>query len=333
MTEILPGIYRIPLPLHGSSLSYINTYLIRGDNERLLIDTGWDSEETLSSLKRQLAETGTDLKDITQVIATHTHADHYSLAHRLKKTSGAKLIMHHLEADLIRSRFMQMDRFIQQLDEWSYRHGWLPDKADEIQTASWAIPKSLIRAEPDIELRGDETISIGSFRLKVLWSPGHSPGQICLYEPMQKVLFSGDHILPNITPHISLNSDAFPESNPLGDFLHSLDTLIKLEVNLVLPGHEQPFTGLQSRIEKLIHHHHERNSEILSTLKAEPKTGYQISTEITWMSDINPLGWHELSPQNKRMALLETLAHLEFMRFKGKLSKSPQDGILYYQLR
>ena len=69
-----------------------------------------------------------------------------------------------------------------------------------------------VPAQPDVLLNGDETIASGIFNLKVIWTPGHSPGHICLYEPVHKILFSGDHVLPVITPNISLtpHSDRQP---------------------------------------------------------------------------------------------------------------------------
>ena len=191
------------------------------------------------------------------------------------------------------------------------------------------MAKFVFTALPDITLPGSETVSTGLFSFKVLWTPGHSPGHISLYEPTQKILISGDNILPNITPHIGLHPQS--TNNPVGDYLNSLNALKQLDVNLVLPGHENPFAGLQPRIEELIQHHKQRNSEILATIKVNPKTAYQISTEITWMSDIKGIGWQDLAPWDKRMAVTETLAHLELMRVDGKIDKFFRDGIIYYQ--
>jgi hypothetical protein len=104
-----------------------------------------------------------------------------------------------------------------------------------------------------------------------------------------------------------------------------------MDITLVLPGHENPFINLQSRIEKIILHHKQRNSAILETIGAEAKTAYQIANVIPWMPELGGVSWHDLSPGDKIMAVSETLAHLESMRFGGKVNKSYEDNTIYYQ--
>jgi glyoxylase-like metal-dependent hydrolase (beta-lactamase superfamily II) len=182
---------------------------------------------------------------------------------------------------------------------------------------------------PDTTLYGGEVITCGNFSFNVLPTPGHAPGHICLYEPDRKILFSGDHILPTITPHVGLHPQS--GSNPLGDYLDSLNRLEQMEVNLVLPGHEQPFTEFKERIEGITLHHRLRNAEILAALNSEAKTAFELSTEITWLHDVNGVGWYKLGNWDKRMAILETLAHLEAMRAKGEMEKFNRDDIRYYR--
>ncbi len=331
MTEVIPGIYqlKIPLPSKEILLGYVNVYLAQGNNGYLLVDTGWDTEEAFNSLKKQLAEIGINFKDIAQIVATHIHPDHCGLTGKLKQLSPAKIALHYLEKDFIESRYINMDELLSQIAEWLHTNGVPNEELIKLQTASLGMAKFVTPALPDVTLYGGEIISTGVFNFRVLWTPGHSPGHISLYEPTRKVLISGDYILPKITPNIGLHPQS--GTNPLGDYIKSLNTTKKLDVNLILPGHENPFTGLQSRIEELIKHHQKRNSEILETLKATAKTAYQISTEITWGSNINGVGWDNLAPWDKRLAILETIAHLEAMRFAGKVEKFLKDSIIYYQ--
>lgn len=331
MREVITGIRQLQLPLPDKDilLGYVNVYLVQGNNGYLLIDTGWNTEEAFTSLNKQLAELGISFEDIAQIVVTHIHPDHYGLAGRLKQLSHAQLYLHELERDIIKSRYLDMDNLLQQMEQRLHINGVPPDELPMLQTASVRMAKFVAPTLPDITLYGDETISTGLFSFKVLWTPGHSPGHICLYEPAKKVLISGDHILPTITPNIGLH----PQSgdNPLGDYINSLNAAKQLDVNLILPGHENPFTGLQARIEELIRHHKQRESEILKTLQAEQKTAYQISNEITWLSDTNGVSWQSLSPLDKRLAILETLAHLELMRFGREVDKFFKDDTIYYQ--
>ncbi len=330
MTEVTAGIYQLKLPLPDSPLDGINTYLVRGDDEYLLIDTGWNIKESFEALEKQLADIGIGFQNISKIVITHVHSDHYGLAGRIKSLSNAQLYLHQLEKDFIQSRYINMDELLQQLGEWLRTNGVPANELSDLQMASVRTRKYVDPILPDITLHGDETISIGSFSFKVIPTPGHSRGHISLYEPDKKILIAGDHILPTITPNIGLH----PQSsiNPLGDYLNSLDGLKQLEVNLILPGHEQPFTGLKQRIEELIQHHKQRISKILEMITAEPKTGYQIAAKLTWMADINGgVNWHKLGSWDKRMAVLEILAHLELMRVEGKVNKFTRDSIIYYQ--
>jgi glyoxylase-like metal-dependent hydrolase (beta-lactamase superfamily II) len=329
MIEVTPGIYRMPLPLPVPNLSHINTYLVKGNNDYLLIDTGWNTAESFDSLKKQLAELGIKGKEISRIVVTHAHPDHYGLAGKLKNLFNATLYFHHLEKDFIETRYVSMEELIRELGRWLERNGVPPERLTELTQASLPLLKFVTPAMPDVTLYGGEVITGGGFSLNVLPTPGHAPGHICLYEPDKKILFSGDHILPTITPHVGLHPQS--GSNPLGDYLDSLNRLEQMEVNLVLPGHEQPFTEFKERIEGITLHHRLRNAEILAALNSEAKTAFELSTEITWLHDVNGVGWYKLGNWDKRMAILETLAHLEAMRAKGEMEKFNRDDIRYYR--
>jgi len=310
------------------SLKYINAYLVQGDNGYLLVDTGWNTEEAFDSLKKQLAAIGINIKDISQIVLTHIHPDHYGLVGKLKRLSRAEIALHYLEKDLIKSRYINTDNLLQQIARLLHTNGVPPAESSELQTASMGMLKFIAPTLPDVTFHGGETIPTGVFTFQVLWTPGHSPGHICLYEPTKKALLSGDHILPTISPHIGLHPQS--SDNPLGDYIDSLNTVKQLDANLILPGHEDPFTDLAARIEKLIQHHKQRNSKILALIKAKPKTAYQISAGMTWLSDKNGVNWQNLSPWNKRLAISETMAHLETMRIGRKVDKFLRNGTVYY---
>ena len=116
--------------------------------------------------------------------------------------------------------------------------------------------------------------------------------------------------------------------NPLGSYIDSLNDIMKLETKLVLPGHDEPFTELVPRIQEIIRHHGQRNQEILKAVESEPKTAYRIAGDVTWATTAR---WHDLPLIHKRMAIFETLSHLEFMVVHGKIDKIPKDGIIYYR--
>jgi len=331
VTEIIPGVYQIktPLPSKDILFGYVNAYAVRGESRYLLIDTGLNTEEAFNSLEKQLADIDIGTEDISQIVVTHIHPDHYGLAGRLKQISGAKIATHHLEKKLIDSRYVHMDALLRQVVSWLHINGVPDEILPELQAASVGMAKFVVPAMPETILYGGETISNGLFSFEVLWTAGHSPGHISLYEPNKKILISGDHILPTITPNIGLH----PQSgdNPLDDYLNALNEIKKLDAKIVLPGHENPFTGLKSRIDELFQHHSQRKSEILNSIRSEHKTACRIAAEIPWMLDMGGAKWKDLTPRDKRLAVLEAIAHLESLRVEGKIGKFSSDGIIYYQ--
>ncbi len=329
MTEIRPGIRQFKIPIPDNPLGYTNSYLVQGDGECLIIDPGMNNDAAFDSLQRELTEVGVAFEDISRIIATHSHPDHYGLCGRVKQLSQAKILAHHLARDQLQVMSHNRQERLQQMEQWLRLNGEPDFDPSEFQRGAPRMPHFTKPTMPDVVLQSGETIAVGSFSLKVLWTPGHSPGHICLYEPTQKIFFSGDHVLPVITPHISLQPQS--DGNPLGDFLNSLNMVKQLDVNLVLPAHEHLFYDLPARIDEIIQHHQQRNSEILETIKSEPKTAYQISTVITWMPSLGGVSFQDLAPWDKRMAVSETLAHLEAMRVDGRVDKSPRDNIIYYQ--
>ena len=330
MTEITPGIYwlRLPTTMPQFNVEEVNAYLVEGDSGYLLVDAGWNTDYTLDSLQKQLAEIGITVGDISRIVITHVHPDHYGLAGRLKQMSGASLAFHEIEKGFIASRYVNMDALLEQTATWLGVNGVPPDELAGIRDATLGLEQYIVPTQPDVALHGGEEISTGKFTFKVLWTPGHSRGHICLYEPDKRVLISGDHILPTITPNIGKH----PQSgeNTLGNYLDSLKDIRKLDIGLVLPGHETPFDKLRPRLDELIRHHQARNREILAAVKAHPKTAYQIATEITWRVTGN---WQSMPPPHQRLAISETLSHLELMTINGRVDMLSRDGVVYYQLK
>lgn len=314
------------LPLKDRSMNHVNVYLVEGDSEHgaLLVDTGWDAEDSFDYMKQALAD-----KPVRNIVVTHSHLDHYGLADRLKHHFNAQVYLHELEIDFLRSIRVDMDEPPREVARSLKANGMPLDEISKPHKMGLPRRKFVAPTLPDVTLHGDETISTGYFNFKVLWTPGHAPGHICLYEPDKKILLSGDHILFTITPHVGMHPQS--GSNPLGDYLASLDKLKQLEVEVVLPGHGQPFTNFRSRVEEIIQHHKLRNTQILSALNSKPKTAYQIAHEITWVDDVNGIPLDRLDPWNRRMAVLETLSHLEAMRANQEVDRFSRDDIIYYQ--
>ena len=329
MTKITPGIHWLKMPVEiaaDTSLSHVNVYLVEGRDGYLLVDAGWNTESTFETLEKEMAEIGSDIKDISQVLVTHIHPDHYGMAGRVKDISGATIAMHEIERGIINSRYVSMDELLEQTLQALTANGTPHDDMINMRDATVGLEHFISPKYPDIVLHGGETITSGEFTFQVIWTPGHSAGHVCLYEPEKKIMLSGDHILPTITPNISVHPQQ--PGNPLGQYLKSLKELRELDVALALPGHDEPFRHFTARVNEIIDHHGERNQEILSTIENTTKTGFDIAQDVTWG---NTGKWKDLPHFHQRMAIFETLSHLEMMTFDGIIKKHTENGIIYYR--
>ena len=129
-------------------------------------------------------------------IETMEFAFHHDDGQRAHELSQAEIALHYLEEAFIESRYINMDELLRQMAEWLHVNGVPADELSQLQVASTGMAKFVNPVQPDITLRGEETINLGGFSFNVLWTPGHSPGHISLYEPDKKLLFSGDFIHP-----------------------------------------------------------------------------------------------------------------------------------------
>ena len=292
-----------------------------------MVDTGWHTPDAFSSLETGLRDLGLALSDIATIIVTHVHPDHFGLAGKIKHVSPAtQLLTHQLESDLIESRYIKFAELRNRIATMLESHGVPVDDLSTLKSASMPTLQFVTVTLPDHTLYGGEIISTGVYDLEIIWTPGHSPGHICLYEPQNQFLFSGDHILPSTTPNISYHVQS--GDNPLGDYVSALRKVQNLPVVKVLPAHGHIFTNLRGRIKQLISHHNRRKSEIEQVIMQEPHHAYYISGQITW--DTPGLTWEQMPPLQKRLAVTETIAHLECMRWEGKVRRIIKDNSVLY---
>jgi glyoxylase-like metal-dependent hydrolase (beta-lactamase superfamily II) len=268
--------------------------------------------------------------DVRHLIITHIHPDHYGLAGRIREMARADLRFHRLERLFIESRYYATEGLVDEMMEWLRQNGAPQQELDLLSRGSTGILNRVQVAYPDQTLDGGEEVPCGKFSFRVLWTPGHSAGHICLYDAGHKVLLSGDHVLPRITPSVGLHSRA--AGNPLADYLDSLRLVGQLEAELVLPGHGEPFRGLPERTAELIAHHEQRLAEMLALLRPgaeQARTGYDLAAGMRWG---RWRSWEDLPGFQRRLAVTETLAHLELLHARGQLAKRFSQGVAGYFL-
>jgi glyoxylase-like metal-dependent hydrolase (beta-lactamase superfamily II) len=323
------GVFKIRLPLTGSPLGWVNSYVLKTDEGYALVDCGWDMPDVLDALSKGLEERGIRLKDIRRLILTHNHPDHYGLAGRLVQLASCGVVMHRLDAVHIESRYVNMGSLQSEMQEWLRIHGGPQNELLDMVRGSEAILSRVNIVNPDIQVSGGERIGGGQLEWEIIWTPGHSVGHICLYERTTKSFLSGDHILNPISPSIGLHAQSM--GNPLSDYLSSLEAIREREVEVVLPAHGDEFRGFRERIDELMSHHEGRLDEICGIIDRHgAQTAYGTASFMRWRSEGN---WDRWPPFQRRMATTEALAHLELLVSRGALRRTTADGgIVRYAL-
>ncbi len=328
--EIFPNIFQIKVPLPYNPLGHLNSYLVRSEGKNLLIDTGLDFPQAFQVLRNGLKKAGVKNEDMIEILLTHFHADHVGLIGRIRKTTGNfKLMIHRVEAELSRVIVGGSEEYREKMKAFLETNGAPSSLVRNLERfhPAFQTPEAYKElATASVSLEDNQVIPVGDHNLQVLWTPGHSPGHICLYETSLKILFSGDHLLPNITPHVA---KFLEDMNPLKDYMKSLDRTRKLEVDVVLPAHEKTFKNHRLRIRQLKLHHNQRLAQLRDKLKARSSTAYTLASRIHW--DVDYESWEKFPQFQKYLALGETVAHLNLLEERRLVRRKIVDKThIYY---
>ena len=322
---MFPGLHRIEVPLPGSPLKAINSYVLTSKDRSLVVDTGMRRPECEQALRAGLAELAVDLST-TDFFITHLHADHLGLVGDLA-TDTSRVYFNRPDGELIESGIQDPGVWYEPVIDRARKGGF---SHEEIEAALRRHPGLRFSPAnyPDFDYVGDgDEIEIGDYLFVVVPTPGHTPGHLCLYEPVQKILMSGDHVLGDITPNITMWRD---NDDSLGDYLESLDKVAVLDVELVLPGHRTPLVDCRRRIEELKRHHRQRLAEVMEILATRNSTAYEVASKMTW--DIVARSWEDFPVVQKWFAVSEAAAHLVYLERRGEIVVEERDGLLMWSV-
>lgn len=294
----------------NSSLRYVLVYVMETPKGFFLVDVGWNTDDAYDALCDGLRQAGGTIADVAGVMVTHIHPDHYGLAGRVREASGAWISLHPADARLVHERYDDPTALIDQMGTMLARQGTPADEIEALKNASMQVRGYVDAAVPDVLLEDGAKPEIPGWDITAIWTPGHSPGHLCFWEDTRKLLLSGDHVLPRITPNISFHPQA--GDNPLGDFLDSLRKLETYQPDEVLPAHEFRFKNLHARLDELHAHHAQRFAEVIDAIRTGHTTTYAIAQKMRWSRS-----WDRIEGFMRRAAVSEAAAHLKMLEQRG----------------
>jgi len=349
--EVAPGIGRIQLPIMIPGLGHVNCYVLEDDRGVTLIDPGMPDPMTHATLVDRLASIGFTPERVHTVIVTHSHPDHFGGAGRLRAEHDTTVVAHRhfatpFDADPTQDDLAELAPAVDAPTEppvnqrladvlfgdgpmpqvpprptpWG-EEGFRPGPGELEAMRAWddLSKQGLLRLTPTVRVDDLEVLRLGGREWQVVHTPGHTGDHICLLDPTDGILLSGDHVLPTITPHISGLTGS---SDSLAAFVAALRRVAGLDgVTTVLPAHGLPFDDLAGRVDDIIEHHDARLAQIERL--AEELGDARVRTYSRRLFQERSWG---------PMAESETYAHLEHLRHLGRVSvRTDDDGYLRYR--
>ena len=305
-----PDIFNIQVELPRNPLQWLNVYVIMTPERNLMIDTGFNFPECRKALWSGVEELNLDLRK-TSLFLSHLHTDHTGLAGEFADRN-CPIYMGRIDYNYMTDlrngdSMLIMEKVFQQEGfpaEELARH--VMGNQGRWHGGGGPFPAQMVD--------DGAVITLGGLEIQCVHTPGHTPGHMVLYLPKEQLLFTGDHILFDITPNIVMWSGV-PHS--LEDYLGSLEKIRALPIRAAFPAHRHGEGDVYQRIDALLRHHRERLEEILQTVRDHPaSTAYQIAGMISWSAQ--GLGWDQFPFQQKWFALGETLAHLRWLEDHGQ---------------
>lgn len=328
----IEGVYQIKIGV-PFAVKYVCVYLFKVGDKLVLIDSGLNMGNWRKKFFESLKELKIDINDIDYCFISHIHIDHIGLAKILKEQNpNLKIIMHDISYELLKwetnkANLVDLKQKAAAIAEQMLKYGISKEQGKRVVQFFTYWPQFLVYQKPDIIVNDGDIILEN---LQVIWTPGHSFGHICIFDKKNKFLFSGDHILSRITPHIGnfiVNEFLhdkyrnFDFNNILKYYLSSLDKIDELNPQIIFPAHQEIIFNPHERILAIKAHHKNRLREILDLIKEKPLTPFQIS-QTHFGTDLDDI--------NSYMALSEVLGHLLYLEDLGKVKNIEDDSTIRY---
>ena len=311
--RVLPGVWRLRLPLPWPAVPHVNAYAIAAGSGVVLVDAGLHWPGALGQLEQALAQAGVKLEHVRLLVCTHAHSDHYGLAGPVLDEAGCELWMHPNHSHVTRAA-ADPDRMLERRIEIG-RHSGVPEAAlAEYRSSRQGQGMGVARVVlPDRDLVPGVTVETDLGVFEVHETPGHAPSHVVLHEPESGLLLSGDHLLGRI----SLYYDFGYTPDPAGEFLESLDVVDALDARLCLSGHGRPFRDVKAHVDGNRREVAERIDRVRRSLASGSHTPFDVVPALLGTDDLNPMlvNW----------GLTEALCYLRHLELRGEVEREPAE--------
>ncbi|MFC8848829.1 MULTISPECIES: MBL fold metallo-hydrolase [unclassified Micromonospora] len=298
-TQVVDGVWGIPIPLHGSALRYVTVYLVDTADGPILVDAGYDHPSCWTSFQRSVESVGHRIDAISTVFLTHNHPDHIGFAARLREASGARVVMG--RADDFATAHRTRGTFLAQLRAALDLTGAPPDVADGMYADAVAVAEHHETLRLDVALDGDTEFRLGDVTIHAVPAPGHTYGHT-VYLDTRGLLFTGDTMMAEGPTQLAIVSR--PDDDPAGDLFRSLGRIRDLGATIACPAHQFPYRDVAQRADELTAFHR-GEVDLARELARDGADTWTLARRMPWKKP-----WDALGRGTRRFSLMHTLALL-----------------------
>ncbi len=318
--QIIP--ITVPTPFYVGD---VNVYLIREDPVTL-IDVGPKTADAERALRDALGGHGVRFSDIRRIVLTHAHEDHCGLARSIRdEAKNAEVLVHDWETGHLFGRLAQDEhrRLLLRSGVPAVVFDEMRSIYDDISLLTDALEDGGF--EP---LRDEMELEFESGALRVLHTPGHTPGSCSFVREANRTLVCGDCVLKRITPNPILSPDPVDPDRrfrSLAEYLVSLAKLRGQSPTLVHTGHGEPVTDFEEIFNRYVRAIDDRQKRVISLLGNDSLTAFDVAQRL-FPSAIG-------RDVHRFLAISESVAHLDYAESEGKIALELKEGIEYYRAK
>ncbi len=312
--QVMPGVFSITLPLPGDKPGPVNVYLFKGGDNITLLDAG--TSKAFGVLKAALAEHGLTGDDLDRIVLTHSHIDHYGAVRKILRSASSPI---DVAGNFLKTKSIATGLGVSRktMNAFLSLMGVPVVVRNSMRVLSTAFTLLGEKCRVTTFLAEGRVIPMGDYVCRVIETPGHTVDSICLYAERENVLFSGDHILPHITPNAFVmleEGQPLPSRLSQKEFYASVDKINRLAPRTVFPAHGRAIEDLPAITRMYTDNFRQREALIVDIIAAGQTVVYKIARKL--FPNLNTARL----PLEIFLAVSEVYTHVQMLEYKQKVS-------------